>query len=225
MFLRNRSVPSSRRFGWERPFVAPSNGDDRIVLTGIIQQGKDCLAFFEDTQTGKTTMAPVDTLVGRGRLTAISMDAVEYSCEGKTTRITIGSSLAGTVASLSRPMVTTATAPAGSTPASTSTAPAAADAMAGPPMPGAGMPPIAGFVMPPMPDMGVPPVAGVPATPGVGVLSAPATSAAPAAVPAAPPPTPAAAPAAAGAPTEVRDGTEARILERMRQRREQELNR
>ena len=56
MFLRNRARPPASHAAPAPPRAAPADtGDDRIVLTGIIQQGEDYLAFFEDTRTGKTT--------------------------------------------------------------------------------------------------------------------------------------------------------------------------
>ncbi len=185
IFLRNRTRPTTGRLGsGGATAAAPSTGDDRMVLTGVIQEGQDYVAFFEDTRTGKTTQAKVDALVGRGRLTAITLDAVQYACDGRTTKVAIGSSLAGIAASFPRSMTTTAAAaapgagPGGPAPMRTNGAP--------------GLPP------------GAPPEAATAST----TLS---------------PTTP--APPAAGAPSETTDPGTAAILERMRQRREREINR
>jgi len=184
LFLRNRARPPSSR---PAPIAAPpaDTGDGRIVLTGIIQQGEDYVAFFEDTRTGKTTTLQVGAPVGRGQLTTITMDAVHYTCAGNTTKIAIGSTLAGAAASLPKPAAPTSTAatappaaPAAPTPATATAAAGAAPAAASP---------------------------------------APATDAS-AQTQAAPPP------GTAAPPGDTKDGGAAAILERMRQRREQELN-
>jgi hypothetical protein len=185
MFLRNRARPPSNR---PAPIAAPpaaDTGDNRIVLTGIIQQGEDYVAFFEDTRTGKTTLAQVGALLGRGQLVTIMMDAVHYTCAGNTVKIAIGSTLSGAAASLPKPAAPTGTA---------ATAPPAA------------------------------PAAPTPAT------VTQATGAAPGATPAAPGPAtasttpPAAAPPQAAPSGDTKDSGTAAILERMRQRREQDLN-
>jgi hypothetical protein len=184
MFLRNRARPPSSHHA---PTAAPAadTGDGRIVLTGIIQQGEDYVAFFEDTRTGKTTLAQVGALLGRGQLVTITMDAVHYACAGNTLKIAIGSTLTGAAASPGRAAAPTSTA---------ATAPPAA------------------------------PAAPTPAT------AATATGAAPGATPAAPAPAtasttpPAAAPPQAAPSGDTKDSGTAAILERMRQRREQDMN-
>jgi hypothetical protein len=205
MFLRNRArPPSSHRAPTAAP-PAADTGDGRIVLTGIIRQGEDYVAFFEDTRTGKTTLAQVGALLGRGQLVTITMDAVHYACAGNTVKIAIGSTLTGAAASLPKPAAPTSTA---------TTAPPAAPARQG--------------------DAVASPAAPTPAT------AATATGAAPGTTPAAParqgdavaspaPATasttpPAAAPPQAAPSGDTKDSGTAAILERMRQRREQDLN-
>ena len=184
LFLRNRARPPSSR---PAPIAAPAadTGDSRIVLTGIIQQGEDYVAFLEDTRTGKTTTLQVGAPVGRGQLTTITMDAVHYTCAGNTTKIAIGSTLAGTAASLPKPAAPTSTA---------ATAPPAAPAA-------------------PMPATATAATGAAPAA----ASPAPATDAS-AQTQAAPPP------GTAAPPGDTKNGSAAAILERMRQRREQELN-
>jgi len=187
IFLRNRARPSS---SYRAPTPAPAtpvadSGDTRIVLTGIIQQGGDHLAFFEDTRTGKTTTVQAGDPLGKGRLTTITLDSVQYTCDGKATQIAIGSNLAGTAASPPKPATTPSTTAA---PATTPTAPA-------------------------------PPAATSAPAGSVTILTAPAPE------PGSTTPPPAAPPqAAAGTAGDTKDSGAAGILERMRQRREQELN-
>jgi len=210
MFLRNRARPPS---GHRVPTAAPpaaDTGDSRIVLTGIIQQGEDYVAFFEDTRTGKTTTLQVGAPVGRGQLTTITMDAVHYTCAGNTLKIAIGSTLTGAAASLPKPAAPTSTA---------TTAPPAAPARQGDAVASPAAPTSTATTAPP-----AVPAAPTPAT------AATATGAAPGATPAAPAPAtasttpPAAAPPQAAPSGDTKDSGTAALLERMRQRREQDLN-
>ncbi|MBM4016954.1 MAG: hypothetical protein FJ288_01285 [Planctomycetes bacterium] len=215
MFLRNRASPASRRPAPTAPPAAPpaATGDDRIVLTGIVHQGEDYVAFFEDTRTGKTAPSQIGAALGRGRLAAITLDAVQYACDGNTTRIAIGSNLSGAAASLPKPAA----------PPSAPAAPAAAPAA-----PPAGRSPAAGEGPTPATAAGAPAAAAAAAStapPAADVAAAaapatPATAASSTTQPSAAPPQ-----AAAGISGGTTDPGAAGILERMRQRREQELNR
>jgi hypothetical protein len=204
-----------------------SNSDGSFVLTGIIQQGEDCLAFFEDTRTGKTATVGVSEALGRGRLVLITQDIVHYACDGDLKRIEIGSTLAGTAASFPKPVTTTTTA--------TSTTTAAAPRGTAP-----GAPP---GIAPGMPAGPLPAgmfggaVAGPPGTepfgPGAVMMTIESGGVVLQATPPAPPPAtaagtsapqPPAAPPQAAAGTSGGVGGSASVEERMRQRREQELN-
>jgi hypothetical protein len=267
MFVRDRSRPrSGRSFSMPTYSAAPSE-DDRLVLTGVINQGPDYVAFFEDSRTGKTITVQVDAALGRGRVTAMAMDSVDYTYDGRTTRIAVGSSLSGVVASLARPAAPLTTQAAG-IPVGRVATPFGAPSTGGPPAPAAGMmggpPTTAAGIMggTPAPAIGI---VGGPLAPEAGPTDGPPVAAAAAAgaapltaisVPGALPATPPAAPAAPTAPTVTepltvappttspptalpptatppaaavpsagtKDGGAAAILERMRQRREQELN-
>jgi len=179
MFVRNRGRPQRVRSAMR--VAPPDNPDERLVLTGIIQQGGQYVAFFEDTRTRKTTTVEAGDSVGRGRLTAIAMDAVQYTCDGAAAQITVGSSLTG------RPAMLRASAPpptgTGGTPPTVSTDAGAAPPSAAPVPENAETPETASTPMPPT----------------------------------APPP------ATAGSPNGSQNSGAAGILERMLQRREQEL--
>jgi hypothetical protein len=86
------------------------NPDDRIVLTGIIQQGEGGVAFFEDTRSRKTLQVQAGDTVGQGRLASVSLDEVKYVRQGTTTRLTVGNTLSGRAGTLSTPVSTTAVA-------------------------------------------------------------------------------------------------------------------
>ena len=198
IFLRNRSRPSSGRHGpgSEPPRPPVDTGDTSLVLTGIIRQGDDCVAFFEDTRTGKTTQFLAGAALGRGRLGLITEDTVHYACDGQLRKITIGTTLAGTAASFSKPATTTAPAPAASPARAPGAPPGPPGAVTVTTAPGAA------------PSGATPPPPEAPATAAAGT-----TTTQP----------PAAPPQAAASPPS--GGTAASILEeRMRQRREQELS-
>lgn len=224
IFLRDRRGPRSY-YTPRTTYYTPraSSTDDAIVLTGIVQQGPDCVAFFENTQTGKTLRLQAGDPLGKGRVAMISFDTVHYACDGNLTRVSVGNNLSGKAVTMARSS------------ASSSTASAPSAATAGPPA--AAAPTAMGLAAPgtvPAPGM-APPEMGPP--PGMAPGTAPGPGAPPpyAMTPgqAAPapsitispgqPPT-AAPPAAAGPPATTTDSGAASILERLRQRREQELN-
>ena len=69
-----------------------------IVLRGIVRQGDDYIAFFEDTGTGQTTKARAGESVGKGRVKRITLDYVAYETGGREAQVRVGTSLAGTPA-------------------------------------------------------------------------------------------------------------------------------
>ena len=172
IFLRDRARPPSHRPASSAAATAAGDDDERVVLTGIVQQGEDYVAFFENTKTGKTTSAQVGAPLGRGRLIAITLDAVQYLGDGTATKIAIGSNLTGAATTFPKPTITT-------------TGPGAASAA-----------------------RATAPTLSTPSTP---LTPSPTQS------PTAPPQ------AAAGSSADSKDSGAAGILERMRQRREQEL--
>jgi len=66
-----------------------------IVLTGIVRQGKQLIAFLEDVRTGATTRARIGDALAQGRLTNITLDCVQYESNGETAEIGIGENLEG----------------------------------------------------------------------------------------------------------------------------------
>jgi len=200
IFMRYRSRPSGGR-----PSSAPSvrapvaTAEDYLVLTGIIQQGENCVAFIEDTRTGKTAQLQAGDPLGRGRLTQITRDLVQYACDGNFRQISIGANLAGAPVAFPKSATTT-------TSAATSTGSSRA-APSGPP----GAAPAA------------PPPAAVPTAPGAAPVTMPGAPAAVAGTLPAQPPT-APSPAAAGISDDTKNAGSASVELQMRLRREQELN-
>ena len=105
IFSRDRNKrPASRPASTQPRVVITTN--EYFVLTGIGHDGREGIAFIEDTRSGRTIRARVGETVGEGRLVKITLDYVQYESKTKTTRIEIGSNLAGSIAS--RPSTTTA---------------------------------------------------------------------------------------------------------------------
>ncbi len=95
IFSRDRSRAS------KSPFAAvkePAPRPERyIVLRGIVQQGKEHIAFLEDTRTGTTTKARLGDSVAQGQVGNITLDCVEYESNGQTAKIEVGQNLEGGV--------------------------------------------------------------------------------------------------------------------------------
>ena len=102
MFLRDRRSPPSQRPAPTAPATVAAEPDRHIMLTGIAKHGSEYVAFLEDTRTGETIRVRVGEAAGKGKLTAITLDGVDYECGGTMARIEIGSSLAGSTPSLGK---------------------------------------------------------------------------------------------------------------------------
>jgi len=214
IFMRYRSRSSGgRSSSGYSPRPPAVTGEDYLVLTGIIQQGEDCVAFVEDTRSGKTARLQPGDPLGRGRVTLITRDIVHYAYDGDLRRIAIGANFAGVAVSLAKPATTIASAaPAATPPGAPAPASAAAPGAvllgAGPPAPPPGAVPTAPGAAPPAtPD-------GAPAAPVTAAAATPTTQ-----PPAAPPQ------AAAGTSGGTQNAGAASVELQMRLRREQELNR
>jgi hypothetical protein len=100
IFLRDRSAG---REGPRPPQpTAPVATDETsLVLTGLVCQGREWVAFFEDRRNGQVVRVAPGQAIGPGQLAVISLDAVEYVRDGQTRSIAIGRNLAGDEAAFS----------------------------------------------------------------------------------------------------------------------------
>ena len=99
IFLRDRRRPSTGRPAPRGP-IEPLDSDRYLVLTGTVNYGDEFVAFFEDTRAGKTVRTRVGKTIGNGTLKAITLRGVEYDRRGTVTKIAIGRTLTGSVATL-----------------------------------------------------------------------------------------------------------------------------
>jgi len=92
VFLRNRSRPVARTAesaaAVRRPRLA-------LVLTGIVRQGEEYIAFLEDTRAGTTSRVRANEALAEGRIVKIALDHLEFEKEGKTTKVELGEELDG----------------------------------------------------------------------------------------------------------------------------------
>lgn len=65
------------------------------VLNGVTKVNGQLMAFVEDRTTGKISAFRVNDPIARGKVLAITLDALTYEADGKTTRVDVGDNLTG----------------------------------------------------------------------------------------------------------------------------------
>ena len=102
---RSETPPATR----ESP--PPPRPEASLVLTGIVKvdDAPGYVAFIENTRDRSTTRMQSGQAIASGRIAAVGSDWLEYECDGKTTRVEIGMSLAGGAPVLSSSGGSTAT--------------------------------------------------------------------------------------------------------------------
>lgn len=123
IFVPDRTVKTSMRIADFVPkFEKPTVPRAEKILTGIAMQGDDPVAFFEDSQTGETTLVAAGGALDDGKITCITFDGVTY-CTGKVTRnVQVGETLSGAAASLASADATVPTTPTATSQTATETA-------------------------------------------------------------------------------------------------------
>ena len=116
IFVRGRSRPA--RTAVSRPSAAPApakSEESYIALFGVARQGDEWIAFFEDSRTRERMRVSAGQSVCNGKVASVTIEGVEYECEGGPRKIVVGQNLAGLSAGLSAalsPAYTTAPASA-----------------------------------------------------------------------------------------------------------------
>jgi hypothetical protein len=77
-----------------RNVVVP-NPESYFLLKGIVQEDNQFPAFIEDTQGGSVLRLRQGDRVARGAIKALSLDAIEYELESRTSTIRLGYDLEG----------------------------------------------------------------------------------------------------------------------------------
>jgi len=99
IFLRNRGSSSRRAEDAAREAPPAPPPEHYMMVRGTVQQGQEFLAFLEDIRTGTTSVLRVGEAVATGRLTAITLDNVEYESNGVAKTVMIGQNLEAQAAS------------------------------------------------------------------------------------------------------------------------------
>jgi len=93
IFLRDRAIARPRSSSREPQQAIVRDPDEDLVLTGTVRQGQLAVAFVENTRSGRVQRAWAGDAVGSGKISAITLDDVEYVRNGTTKKIEIGRSL------------------------------------------------------------------------------------------------------------------------------------
>jgi hypothetical protein len=131
MFSKNRgrSQEESRRERERerertRETPAAPREESSIVLIGVVQKDGVPAAILENRSSGKIQTLAKGAMIGAGTIKTISLDSLDFDCDGILHVIKVGQTLAGTAPSSAPAASTvTTTAPAGT--ASTTTGPTA----------------------------------------------------------------------------------------------------
>lgn len=134
MFLRDRRRSSFSRGPESRPAYVARPVDETLILTGVVFEEGEYRAYFEDTVRASVLRLRVGESVGRGVITQIQMDAIEYLNGEQHVWIDVGRTLTGSVPPPSPIRTYADTTPAVTAPGST-TQPSMATGVAPSPLP------------------------------------------------------------------------------------------
>ena len=98
--LIERNIFSRRRGrAPERPLRAaplpPPRPERYIVLTGVVEQGEQHIAFLEDIRAATVIKVQIGDSVLQGQVKKITLDGIEYAKDGSIAAIEIGQNLEG----------------------------------------------------------------------------------------------------------------------------------
>jgi len=137
VFLKNRWRPAEFERRYVAPAPTPAETDEQsMVLTGVVQQRDEWVAFVEDSRTGRTTRARAGQTLGAGTVAAITIDGIDYYRGDDHKTIAVGQNLAGLTTTLQTSTPTAAPPAALTTPYSTSAATPPATSSGTPAAPG-----------------------------------------------------------------------------------------
>jgi hypothetical protein len=118
IFVRDRSRPAARPSASTATQPVRRSLEQSLVVRGIAMEELGYRAYVENLNTGATLRISPGEPLGRGHVTAVALDAIQYALDDKQTWIEIGSDLTG------RPSATTAPSSPLFTSASPKTSPA-----------------------------------------------------------------------------------------------------
>jgi hypothetical protein len=91
----------------KRPPVqkAPPRPEESMVLTGVMKRDGVFTAFIEDERTGTTRKAIVGDALASGKVANIDLSGLTFECEGRSTVLEVGRTLTGRISSLPQPAI------------------------------------------------------------------------------------------------------------------------
>lgn len=100
LFSAKRETPEREAELAEAKLAAASSREASLVLCGVAQQGNDFTALIEDVAGHRVNRLTIGDTVGRGRLTRVDLDGIEYEVAGRIRRVRVGDDLTGSVAAI-----------------------------------------------------------------------------------------------------------------------------
>ncbi|HYG76469.1 MAG TPA: hypothetical protein VEK08_15800 [Planctomycetota bacterium] len=97
MFSKDRGRREERKTEKkaEKEAAPAPKPETEIVLTGVVKKDGELIAFLENRTTGAYVKARPGDAVARGKVTAITLDSIEYTVDTSMSVIKIGQTLEG----------------------------------------------------------------------------------------------------------------------------------
>lgn len=92
IFEKGRSAPHNPSSATQPSVSTP---ESVRVLNGVTKVNGKLMAFVEDRTTRTISSFQVNDPIARGKVTAITLDALTYEADGKSTRVAVGDNLTG----------------------------------------------------------------------------------------------------------------------------------
>jgi hypothetical protein len=95
IFVKDRSRPATRSYSSSSTATTRRSPEESLVVRGIAMEEFGYRAYVEDLNNSSTTRVSPGDPLGRGRVVAVALDAIQYEHDGRQSWIDIGSDLTG----------------------------------------------------------------------------------------------------------------------------------
>ena len=85
----------------EKELPPPPKPEAGLALIGIVNKDGQLVAFVENTNTGTVQNVKEGDTIARGKVSAVTLNKINYDYDGKSTEVSIGSTLEGGTATRS----------------------------------------------------------------------------------------------------------------------------
>ena len=110
IFSRDRSRASGQSANAQTRPVRVLSPEQSVAFRGVLCPDEEYVAFVENVQTGQISVVKAGDELARGRVAAITLDALAYDADGKVRQIHLGQDLTGEIAAPSGGSYSTGTA-------------------------------------------------------------------------------------------------------------------